>query len=51
MNKMTVTFKETYMPKTVTRTCINMSRAQIIKTYGLDSPDIEWYKFEEVEDD
>lgn len=46
-NTITVTFKETYMPKPVTRTCVNMTREQVIQTYGLDGSDIEWYKFED----
>ena len=49
MSKITVTFKETYMPKPVTRTCVNMTREQVIEVYGLDEPEIEWYEFEEEE--
>jgi hypothetical protein len=42
---MRVQFKETYMPNPVTRTCLNMTKDQIIEIYNLDSDDIEWYKF------
>lgn len=45
-NEITVTFKEVYMKKEVTRTCINMSREDVISVYGLNLPDIEWYQFE-----
>lgn len=41
----TVEFKESYMPNSVERTCSNMTEAQIIELYGLNNPDIEWYKF------
>lgn len=40
-----VRFKEVYMDKPVTRECINMSQQQVIKVYGLDKDDIEWYEF------
>ena len=40
-----VEFKETYMPHSVKRACVNMTKKQIIDTYGLNNPDIEWYKF------
>ena len=43
--KITVEFKESYMPYSVKRTCINMTKNQIIKEYGLDNSDIKWYKF------
>ena len=46
MKEIKVTFKERTAPKAVTRTCVNMSREQIVATYGLDDPDIEWYRFE-----
>jgi len=42
-----VIFKETYMNCPVKRTCYNMTKSQVIQTYGLNNPDIEWYKFEE----
>ena len=44
-NKITVEFKESYMPHSVKRTCVNMTKEQIIKQYDLNSSDIEWYKF------
>lgn len=40
-----VEFKEYYMPHSVKRTCVDMTKKQIIDTYGLYNPDIEWYKF------
>lgn len=43
--KITVEFMERYMGTPVTRTCYNMTREQIIELYGLNEPDIEWYKF------
>ena len=43
--KITVEFKESYMPHSVKRTCVNMTKNQIIEQYGLNSMDIEWYKF------
>lgn len=42
----TVTFKEVYMKKEVTRICGNMSKEDVIAVYGLNQPDIEWYQFE-----
>lgn len=45
-SSITVTFKETYMKKEVTRTCLNMSKESVIAVYGLNEPDIEWYQFE-----
>lgn len=43
--KITVEFKESYMPHSVKRTCVNMTKKQVIEQYGLNSSDIEWYKF------
>ena len=43
--EITVQFKEKYMDKLVTRTCVNMAKEQVINVYGLNEPDIEWYKF------
>ena len=40
-----VEFKETCMPHSVKRTCVNMTKKQIIDTYDLNNSDIEWYKF------
>ena len=37
--------QESYMPHYVKRTCVNMTKEQIIKQYDLNSSDIEWYKF------
>lgn len=44
-NKIKVQFKEVYMPNPVERECVNMTRQQVIEMYGLNEPDIEWYKF------
>lgn len=41
----TVRFKEAYMNHPVERTCMNMTREQVIDIYNLDDPDIEWYEF------
>jgi len=43
--KITVEFKERYMRTPVRRTCINVTREEVIELYGLKEPDIEWYKF------
>ena len=39
--KITVEFKEFYMPHSVKRTCVNMTKKQIIDKYDLNNPDIE----------
>ena len=43
-----VTFKESYMPHEVERTCDVLSRKDVIDLYGLEEKDIEWYKIEEI---
>lgn len=43
-----VTFKESYMPHEVERTCDVPSGKDIIDLYGLEEKDIEWYKIEEI---
>lgn len=50
MPKYKVTFKEEYMPREVERTCNVPSEAYVINAYDLDSPEIEWYKIEKIED-
>ena len=50
MPKYKVIFKEEYMPRQVERTCVVSSEAEAIRVYDLDSPDIEWYKIEKIED-
>lgn len=40
-----VQFKEKYMDKSVIRTCVNMTKQQVINIYGLNESDIEWFKF------
>ena len=44
-NKTIVEFKEIYTPHSVRMSCYNMTKEQIINLYGLNSSDIEWYKF------
>ena len=43
-----VTFKESYMPYEVERTCDVPSKKDVIDLYGLEEKDIEWYKIEEI---
>ena len=43
-----VTFKESYMPHEVERTCVVPSKKDVIDIYGLEEKDIEWYKIEEI---
>lgn len=43
-----VTFKESYMPHEVERTCVVPSEQDVIDIYGLEEKDIEWYKIEEI---
>ena len=45
-----VTFKESYMPHEVERTCVVPSEKDVIDIYGLEEKDIEWYKIEEIGD-
>ena len=40
-----VQFEEKYMDKPVIRTCVNMTKQQVINIYGLNESDIEWYEF------
>lgn len=40
-----VEFKEKYNTHSVTRTCQNTTKEQVIEIYDLNNPDIEWYKF------
>jgi hypothetical protein len=46
--KFKVTFKETYFPHAVERECWVSNEQEVIKIYGLDEPDIEWYKITEI---
>ena len=48
MLKYKVTFKESYMPHEVKRTCVAPSEKEVIDFYGLKEKDIEWYKIEEI---
>ena len=48
MARYKVTFKESYMPHEVERTCNVSSKKDIIDLYGLEEKDIEWYKIEEI---
>ena len=43
-----VTFKESYMPHEVERTCVASLKKDVIDFYGLKEKDIEWYKIEEI---
>lgn len=49
MAKFKVEFKEAYMPHPVERECDVPSEAEVIKIYGLEEPDIEWYKISVVD--
>lgn len=50
MKKFVVRFKETYMDIVVTRECEVRSLEEVIKIYGLNEPDIEyWEVLEETE--
>ena len=48
MPKYKVTFKESYMPHKVERTCVVPSERDVIEIYGLDEKDMEWYGIEEI---
>ena len=48
MPKYKVTFKESYMPHEVERTCVVPSKKDVIDIYGLEEKDIEGYKIEEI---
>lgn len=48
MSKFRVTFKEAYMPHEVTRECDVPTEEEVIKFYGLNDNDIEYYKIEEL---
>lgn len=48
MAKFKVTFKESYMPKEVTRVCELPNEAEVIRIYNLDDDDIEWYEITEI---
>lgn len=50
MTRYKVVFKETYMPKPVTRDCFASSKDQVRKFYDLDKDDIEWYLIAEWDD-
>lgn len=46
--KFKVEFKERYFPHSVERECIVPNEKEVIKIYGLNEPDIEWYKITEI---
>ena len=48
MPKFKATFKETYMPHEVERTCVLPSIDDVIDIYGLNEKDIKWYRIEEI---
>lgn len=43
-NTIKVIFLEKKRGESTTRFCYNMTKEQIIKQYGLNEPDIEWYE-------
>lgn len=43
-----VRFKESYMPKPVTRECFAPNEEQVKRFYDLDHEDIEWYEITEL---
>ena len=47
MARYRVRFKEAYLPKPVERTCDVPDESEVIRIYGLDEPDIEWYDITE----
>lgn len=49
MAKYKVVFKETYMSHAVERECIVPNEAEVIRIYGLNEPDIEWYEISVVD--
>lgn len=48
MAKYKVVFKEAYMPHPVERECDVPSEEEVIWIYGLEEPDIEWYKITKI---
>jgi hypothetical protein len=46
--KFKVIFKESYSTHAVERICWTYSEQEVIKIYGLDEPDIEWYEITEI---
>ena len=48
MAKFKVEFKEAYMPHAVERICDVPSEAEVIRIYGLEEPDIEWYRITKI---
>lgn len=48
MAKFKVTFKESYMPREVTRVCDVPNRDDAIRIYNLEDDDIEWYEIDEI---
>lgn len=43
-----VRFKESYMPKPITRECFAKNEEQVKAFYDLESDDIEWYEITEL---
>ena len=50
MKRIVVEFKETYMNKPVVRECVVSNLDEVIKFYGLNNPDIEYWKVITEED-
>lgn len=44
MKRIVVEFKENYMDKPVVRECVVSNLNEVIKFYGLDNSDIEYWK-------
>lgn len=49
MAKFKVKFKEVNRPHEVERECIVPNEAEVIRIYGLNEPDIEWYEISVVD--
>lgn len=49
MAKFKVVFKEAYMPHAVERICDVPNEAEVIRIYGLEESDIEWYKISKTD--
>lgn len=43
-----VEFKESYFPHSVEKECSVPNEREVIRIYGLDEPNIEWYKITEI---
>ena len=48
MAKFKVEFKEAYMPHAVERICDVPNESEVIRIYGLEEPDVEWYRITKI---